>query len=54
MDCRYTGVECRRIVAVEELRPGGSYGVHSWIEGASGGGRRVSWFAPKTKEADGG
>jgi hypothetical protein len=45
--CRYTGVECRRRVAVEELRPGGSCGVHSWIEGASGDGRRVSWFAPQ-------
>ena len=40
--CRYTGVECRRRVAVEELRPGGSCGVHSWIEGASGDGRWVS------------
>ena len=29
-----------------ELGPGGSYGVHSWIEGASGDGRWVSWFAP--------
>ena len=37
--CRYTGVECRRRVAVEELRPGGSCGVHSWIEGASGDGK---------------
>ena len=49
MDCRYTGVECRRRVAVEELRLGGSYGVHSWIEGASGDGRRVSWFAPQNQ-----
>ena len=49
MDCRYTGVECRRRVAVEELRPGGSCGVHSWIEGASGDGRRVSWFAPQNQ-----
>ena len=24
-----------------ELRPGGSCGIHSWIEGASGDGRRV-------------
>ena len=32
---------------MEELRPDGSYGVHSWIEGASGDGRRVSWFAPQ-------
>ena len=47
--CRYTGVECRRRVAVEELRPGGSCGVHSWIEGASGDGRRVSWFAPQNQ-----
>ena len=47
--CRYTGVECRQRVAVEEFRPGGSCGVHSWIEGASGDGRRH-----KTKEADGG
>ena len=49
MDCRYTGVECRRRVAVEELRPGGSCGVHSWIEGASDDGRRVSWFAPQNQ-----
>ena len=46
----YTGVECRRRVAVEELGPGGSCGVHSWIEGASGNGRRVSWFAPQNQE----
>ena len=30
-----------------ELGPGGSCGVHSWIEGSSGDGRRVSWFAPQ-------
>ena len=47
--CRYTGVECRRRVAVEELGPGGSCGIHSWIEGASGDGRRVSWFAPQNQ-----
>ena len=47
--CRYTGVECRRRVAVEELRPGGSCGVHSWIEGASSDGWRVSWFAPQNQ-----
>ena len=47
--CRYTGVECRRRVAVEELRLGGSCGVHSWIKGASGDGRRVSWFAPQNQ-----
>ena len=35
---------------MEELRPGGSCGVHSWIEGASGDGRRVSWFAPQNQE----
>ena len=34
---------------MEELRPGGSCGVHSWIEGASGNGRRVSWFAPQNQ-----
>ena len=28
-----------------ELGPGGSCGVHSWIEGTSGDGRLVSWFA---------
>ena len=28
-----------------KLGPGGSCGVHSWIEGASSDGRRVSWFA---------
>ena len=32
-----------------EFRPGGSCGVHSWIEGASGDGRRVSWFAPQNQ-----
>ena len=31
------------------LGPGGSCGVHSWIEGASGDGRRVSWFAPQNQ-----
>jgi hypothetical protein len=34
---------------VEELRPGGNCGVHSWIEGASDDGRRVSWFAPQNQ-----
>ena len=34
---------------MEELRPGSSCGVHSWIEGASGNGRRVSWFAPQNQ-----
>ena len=34
---------------MEELRPGGSCGVHSWIEGAGGDGRRVSWFAPQNQ-----
>ena len=47
--CRYTDVECRRRAAVEELRPGDSCGIHSWIEGASGDGRRVSWFAPQNQ-----
>ena len=32
-----------------ELRPGGSCGVHSWIEGASSDGRRVSWFTPQNQ-----
>ena len=32
-----------------ELVPGGSCGVHSWIKGASGDGRRVSWFAPQNQ-----
>ena len=32
-----------------ELVPGDSYGVHSWIEGASGDGRWVSWFAPQNQ-----
>jgi len=32
-----------------ELRPGGSCGVHSWIEGASSDGRRVSWFASQNQ-----
>ena len=34
---------------MEELGPGGSCGVHSWIEGASGDGSRVSWFAPQNQ-----
>ena len=34
---------------MEELRTGGILGVHSWIEGASGDGRRVSWFAPQNQ-----
>ena len=34
---------------MEELRPGGSCGIHSWIKGASGDGRRVSWFAPQNQ-----
>ncbi|XP_039774972.1 UDP-glycosyltransferase 73D1-like isoform X1 [Panicum virgatum] len=46
---RYISVKCRWRVAVEELRPGGSCGVHSWIEGTSGDGRRVSWFAPQNQ-----
>ena len=33
-----------------ELMPGGSYGVHSWIEGASDDGMRVSWFAPQNQD----
>ena len=37
-----------------ELGPGGSCGVHSWIEGASGDGRRFLGLRHKTKEADGG
>ena len=54
MDCRYTGVECRRRAAVEELRPGGSFGVYSWIEGASGDEGGFLGLSHKTKEADGG
>jgi len=34
---------------VPELGPGVSCGVHSWIEGASTGGWRVSWFAPQNQ-----
>ena len=30
-----------------KLVPGGSCGVHSWIEGASGDERQVSWFVPQ-------
>ena len=47
--CKYTGIECRWRAVVEELRPGGSCGIHSWIEGASGDGRRVSWFVPQNQ-----
>ena len=32
-----------------ELGPGGSCGVHSWIEGASADGWRVSWFVPQNQ-----
>ena len=32
-----------------ELGPGGSCGVHSWIESASTGGWQVSWFAPQNQ-----
>jgi hypothetical protein len=32
-----------------ELGPGGGCGVHSWIEGASGDRRRVSWFVPQNQ-----
>ena len=32
-----------------ELVLGGSCGVHFWIEGTSGDGRRVSWFAPQNQ-----
>ena len=32
-----------------ELRLGGSCCVHSWIDDASGDGRRVSWFAPQNQ-----
>ena len=32
-----------------ELGPGGSYGVHFWIEGASTDGWQVSWFAPQNQ-----
>ena len=32
-----------------ELVQSGSYGVHSWIEGARGDGRRVSWFVPQNQ-----
>ena len=34
---------------MEELGLGGSCGVHSWIEDASGDGRRVSWFVPQNQ-----
>ena len=34
---------------MEELGPDGSCGVHSWIKGARGDGRRVSWFAPQNQ-----
>ena len=37
-----------------ELGSDGSCGVHSWIEGASGDGRRFLSLRHKTKEADGG
>jgi hypothetical protein len=34
---------------VEELGLGSSCGIHSWIEDASGDGRRVSWFVPQNQ-----
>ena len=37
---------------MEELRPGGSCSVHSWIEGASSDGWRVSWFAPQNQAGE--
>ena len=37
---------------MEELRPGGNCGIHSWIEGASGDGRRVSWFTPQNQAGE--
>jgi hypothetical protein len=46
MDCAVDGGEGQ---PTPELGPGGSCGVHSWIEGASGDGRRVSWFAPQNQ-----
>ena len=33
----------------QELGPGGSCGVHSWIRGASTGGWQVSLFAPQNQ-----
>ena len=42
MDCAVDGGEGQ---PEPELGPGGSCGIHSWIEGASGDGRRVSSFA---------
>ena len=32
-----------------ELGPGGSCGIHSWIEGASSNGWWVSWFTPQNQ-----
>ena len=46
MDCAVDGGEGQ---SGPELGPGGSCGVHSWIEGASGDGRRISWFAPQNQ-----
>ena len=39
---------------MEELGPGGSCGVHSWIDGASGDEGEFLGLRHKTKEADGG
>ena len=46
MDCAVDGGEGQ---PGPELGPGGSCGIHSWIEGASGDRRRVSWFAPQNQ-----
>jgi hypothetical protein len=46
MDCAVDGGEGQ---PGPELVPGGSCGIHSWIEGASGDRRGVSWFAPQNQ-----
>ena len=45
----YRAVDCGEGQPGPELVPGGSCGVHSWIEGATGDGRQVSWFAPQNQ-----
>jgi hypothetical protein len=37
---------------VEEFGSGGSCGIHSWVEDASGERRRVSWFAPQNQAGE--
>ena len=43
-----TQLLCRHLIKLLCKHPG-CYSIHSWIKGASGDGRRVSWFAPQNQ-----